>query len=211
MHAPSQINGRAVVSAHSSRVRCRGRAPILVVLATIGVVCHAQMTPQDASGITSCEAELAKCQAVLGAKEAKDKAPLAAVTAESGTPSSESEGARLRSSPPPIRLARIGGMRKDARAVRVRAGTPCRAGSSALFGINTSRAVPPADGTQYHPESNATSCAAMLRDCEAHSRARLGATSPGEPADRALSSHTYRVQGEIKIYLSARMCPSVQI
>jgi hypothetical protein len=181
MHAPSQFNGRAFVAAHSSLVRCRSRAPILVVLATFGVVCHAQMTPQDASGITSCEAELAKCQAVLGAKEAKDIAPLTAVTAESGTPSSESEGARLRSSLPPIRLACTGGMRKDARAVRVRAGTPCCAGSSSLVGINTSGAVPPADGAQYQTESNATSCAAMLRDCQAHSRARLGATSPGEP------------------------------
>ncbi len=79
----------------SSLVRCRGRAAILVVLATFGVVCPAEMAPHDASGITSCEAELAKCQALLGAvgaKEAEDKAPLAAVTAESGTPSSASKG-----------------------------------------------------------------------------------------------------------------------
>ncbi len=113
LHAPSQLNGLAVVAAHSSLFRCRGRAPILVVLAAFGVICHAQMTPQDASGITSCEAEFANCQAVLGAKEDKEKAPLAAVTAESGTLSSETEVARLRSSPPPIRLACTGGMRKD--------------------------------------------------------------------------------------------------
>ncbi len=86
--------------------RCRGRAAILVVLATFGVVCHAQMTPQDAY-IASCEAELAKCQAVLGAvgtKKLKDVMPLSAVTAETGTPSSASEGAQIGSTPPPIRL-----------------------------------------------------------------------------------------------------------
>ena len=69
------------------------------MLATFGVVCHAQMTPQDASGVTSCEAELASCQAVLGAvgtKNAEDVVPLAGVTAETGTPSSASKGARLR-------------------------------------------------------------------------------------------------------------------
>jgi hypothetical protein len=82
------------------------------MLATFGVVCHAQLTPQDASGVTSCETELASCQAVLGAvgtKNAEDVVPLAAVTAETGTPSynlsSASKGARLRCSPPPIRLA----------------------------------------------------------------------------------------------------------
>jgi hypothetical protein len=78
---------------------------MLVVLATFGVVCHAQLTPQDdASGVSSCETELASCQAVLGAvgtKKAEDVVPLAAVT---GTPSSASKGARLRCSPPPIRL-----------------------------------------------------------------------------------------------------------
>ena len=105
----SPINGSTVFGSDSSLARCRGCATILGVLATFGVVCHAQMTPQDASGATtSCEAELASCQAVLGAvgtKKAEDVVPLAAVTAETGTPSSASEGARLRSSPPPIRLA----------------------------------------------------------------------------------------------------------
>ena len=92
---------------------------MLVVLATFGVICRAQMTPHDASGVTSCEAELAKCQALLGAvgaKTAKDVVPLATVMAETGTPSSASEGARLRSSPPPIRLPCAGCVRTDARA-----------------------------------------------------------------------------------------------
>ena len=66
-------------------------------------------------------------------------------------------------------------------AARVHEDSPCRAESRALVGKNTSGAVQPADGAQY-PESNATSCAAMLRDCQAHRIARMGATSSGEPA-----------------------------
>ena len=100
----SQINGFTVVGSDSSLARCRGCATILGVLATFGVVCHAQLTPQDASGVTSCETELASCQAVLdevGFKKADDVVPLAAVT---GTPSSASEGAQIGSTPPPIRL-----------------------------------------------------------------------------------------------------------
>ena len=63
-------------------------------------------------------------------------------------------------------------------AARVRDASPCCAGSSAPVGKNTSGAVQPADTAQY-PESNATSCAAMLRDCRAHGTGRIGATSPG--------------------------------
>ena len=121
LHSPSQIIGFTVVGSDSSFFRCRSRAPILVVLATFGVVCNAQVTPQDASGVTSCEAELASCQAVLGAvgtRKAEDVVPLAAVTAETGTPSSASKSARLRCSPP-IRLACTDCVRKDARALRV--------------------------------------------------------------------------------------------
>jgi hypothetical protein len=77
----------------SSSVLCRNRAAILLVLIAFAEICHAQMTQPDA-----CETELANCRALLGAKVAKDVAQLAAVTAETGTPSSESEGARLRSS-----------------------------------------------------------------------------------------------------------------
>ena len=68
------------------------------MLATVGVVCRAQMTPQDASGVASCETELAKCQALLGAvgtKKAEDVVPLATVTAETGPPSSGSKGALI--------------------------------------------------------------------------------------------------------------------
>ncbi len=96
----SQTNRGAVVGSDSYLVRCRSRAAILVVLATFGVVCRAQMTTQDASGVTSCETELAKCQAVLdavNAQKAKEVVPLATVTAETGTPSSASKGARSRS------------------------------------------------------------------------------------------------------------------
>jgi hypothetical protein len=74
-----------VVGSDSYLARCRGCATILVVLATVEVVCRAQMTPQDASGVTSCETELASFQAVLGAvgtKKAEDVVPLATVTAE---------------------------------------------------------------------------------------------------------------------------------
>jgi hypothetical protein len=120
----SQINGFTVTRSESSLARCRGCASILVVLATFGVVCHAQLTPQDdASGVdTSCEAELASCQAVLGTvgtKNAEDVVPLAAVTAETGTPSSASKGARWRCSPPPIRPACTDCVRIDDRALRV--------------------------------------------------------------------------------------------
>ena len=99
MH-PASFNSLRVVGSDSYLARCRGCATILVVLATFGVVCHAQMTPHDAFGITSCEAELAKCQAVLGAvgsKKATDKVPLSAVTAETGTTSAP-KGAVLRPS-----------------------------------------------------------------------------------------------------------------
>jgi hypothetical protein len=168
----------------SSLARCRSCATILGVLATFGVVCHAQMTSQNASGVTSCETELASCRAVLGAvgtKKAEDGVPLAAVTAETGTPSSASTGARLRCSPPPIRPAYTDCVRiRRQGAARVREDSPCRAGSRALVGNNTFGAVQPAEIAQ-DPASNATSCAAMLRDCRAHSSARLGATSPGEP------------------------------
>jgi hypothetical protein len=80
------------------------------------------MTPQNASGVPSCETELASCQAVLGAvgtKKAEDGVPLAAAAAETGTPSSASTGARLRCSPPPIRPACTDCVRIDARALRV--------------------------------------------------------------------------------------------
>jgi hypothetical protein len=125
----SQINGFTLVGSDSYLARCRGRAAILVVLATFGVVCHAQLTPQDASGVTSCEADLAKCQALLGAvgaKEAEGFVHLAAVTAETGTPSLAAKGARLRSCPPLIRLACTDCVRIDARALRVCA-RPARA------------------------------------------------------------------------------------
>jgi hypothetical protein len=93
--------GSTTVAVESSSVLCRNRAAILVVLIAFGAICHAQMTHQYA-----CEAELAKCQAVLGAvgvEEAEGFVQLAAIVAETGTPSSASKGARLRSSPPPIR------------------------------------------------------------------------------------------------------------
>ncbi len=93
----SQISEFTVAGSDTYLARCRSCATILGVLAMFGVVCRAQMTPQDdASGVTSCETELASCQAVLGAvgtKKAEDGVPLAAVTSETGTPSSASKGA----------------------------------------------------------------------------------------------------------------------
>jgi hypothetical protein len=195
----SRINGSTVVGSDSSLARCRGCATIIVVLATFGVVCHAQMTPQDASGVTSCEAELASCQAVLGAdgtKKAEDIVPLAAVTAKTGTPSSASKGARLRRSPPPIRLACTD-------CVRIDRASPCRAGSRALVGKNTSGAVQPAETAQY-PQSNATSCAALLRDCRAHSSARMGTTSGGEP--RPIVPISFRVHTYLERLRSTFLC-----
>ncbi len=82
-----------------------------MVQITFGVICHARVTHQDA-----CEAELAKCRTNLGAAKADDVVPLAAVAAETGTPSSAFEGARLR---PTIRLACEDSVRTDARALRV--------------------------------------------------------------------------------------------
>ena len=119
--ASSQINRFADVAADSPLVRCRGRAAILVVLATFGVVCHAQMPRPDASGVTRCEIQLASCQAVLGkvgAREADGLVPRAAIAivAETGTPSSASKGARLRSSPIACQSpACTSCLRKDAR------------------------------------------------------------------------------------------------
>lgn len=97
-------------------------------------------------------------------------------------------------------------------AARVCEASPCRSGSSALVGKNTSGTVQPADSAQS-PESNATSCAAMLRDCRAHGSARMGATSPGEPRLIAPSSLYILLSiGRLRpMYLYVRMCPSVQI
>jgi hypothetical protein len=93
--------------------------------------------------------------------------------------------------------------------VRVREDGPCRAGSRALVGKNTSGAVQPAD-TAQHPESNATYCAVLLRDCRAHGRARMGATSPGAPRLIApFPLRIYNVREEIKILLP--ICKAVQI
>jgi hypothetical protein len=95
------MDGLTIAAADSFLVRGRSRAAILVALITFGLVCHAEMTHQDA-----CQAELANCRALLGAvgaKEAKDVVHLAAVIDKTGTPSSASKGARLRS--PPIFLA----------------------------------------------------------------------------------------------------------
>jgi hypothetical protein len=85
----------------------------------------------------------------------------------------------------------------------VREASPCHSGSRAHVG-KSSDAEQPADGAQYRTESNATSCAAMLRDCQAHSRARMGATSPGEPrpiAPYPTISIRYKERLHLPIYL----------
>ena len=180
----SQINRFADVAADSLLVRCRGRAAILVVLATFGVVCHAQMPRPDASGVTRCEIQLASCQAVLGkvgAREADGLVPRADIMAETGTSSSASKGRDCVLARSPVnRLHARAACAKTPGAARVCEASPCRSGSSALVGKNTSGAVQPTD-TAQHRESNATSCAALLRDCRGHSSARRRSTSPGEP------------------------------
>jgi hypothetical protein len=87
-----QLHDSAIAAADWSHVRCRSRAAILVALATLGGICHAQMPRPDASDVKSCETELAICQALLGTvggQETKEAVHLAAIT-----PSSESAGAR---------------------------------------------------------------------------------------------------------------------
>jgi hypothetical protein len=74
-------------------------------------------------------------------------------------------------------------------AARVREASPCRSGPRALVDKNLRGAMHPADTAQY-PESNATSCAAMLRDCQEHGSPRVGTTSPGEPL-APLSLHAF--------------------
>jgi hypothetical protein len=148
---------------------------MLVVLVTFGVICHVQMPRPDTSDVESGETKLSSCQALLGAvraKEAKDVVRLAAIP-----PSSRSDGA-IEFARPSLAFACADCMSTD---------SPCRAGPSALVGKNTSGLVQPADGAQY-PESSATSCAARLRECRAHSiRARRRSTSPGtlSPSHRA--------------------------
>jgi hypothetical protein len=168
----------------ASMVRCRSRAAILVVLVTVGVVCHAEMKmPRaDASDVKRCEPELASCLALLGgagAKEATYLAQHAAIIAKTGTPSSASKGARSRQ--PAARFAwhaRIAwSLTPD--AARVRTASSCRAASSALVVKKMSDTEEPADGAEY-AESNATSCAERLRECQAHSSARLNSI-PGTP------------------------------
>jgi hypothetical protein len=124
------ICGLTIVAVDSSLDRCRSRAAILSALVAFGVVCHAQMARPDPSDVKSCETELANCQALLvavGAKDAKDLVqPLAIIAKPPGTPSSAAKGARLRSSPPPIRLACADCMGLHAGAPRVCA-RPARA------------------------------------------------------------------------------------
>jgi hypothetical protein len=157
-----QIPGYAIAAADSSLVRCRSRAGILVALVTFGVVCHAQMPRPDASDVKSCAAELASCQALLGSfggKEAKDVVHLAAIT-----PSAKSSGSRFA-------RRRLAFACVDCMITA----SPCGAEPSALV-------------RKQYPESDATSCAAMLRDCRAHGSARRRQTSGGEPLASRLPS-----------------------
>jgi hypothetical protein len=170
---------------------CRNRAATLVVLITFGVICHAQMTPQDA-----CQAELAKCQVVLGAvgaKEAEGFVHLAAVIAETGMPSPASKGAPIALYPAADSQG-MHGLRAQRRegAARLHEASPCCAGSHALVVNSTSGGVQPADGAEYRG-SNATGCAARLRECRAHGSARRRSSSPGEPLSPSLPSISTQV------------------
>jgi hypothetical protein len=182
----SQISGFPVAGSGTYLARCRSCATILGVLATFGVVCHAQMTPQDdASGATSCETELASCQAVLsavGTKKAEDGVPLAAVTAETGTPSSASKGARLRCSPPPIRLACTDCERIDARPLRVYTRT-ARAVQGHLRSSARTRAArcsrPTARTTPSRTQRAAQPCCGTVERTAVRAWARPARVSPG--------------------------------
>jgi hypothetical protein len=196
----SQISGVTVVGSDSYLSRCRGCATILVVLATFGVVCHAQMTPEDASGVTSCETELASCQAVLsavGAKKAEDVVPLAAAAAETGkchcTPSSASRGARLRCSPPPIRLACTDCVRIDARGLRVCTRT-ARAVQSHVRSSARTRAArcsrPTACSTKPSRTQRAVqSCCGTVKRTAVRAWARPAGVSPGRSCPLSLRIH----------------------
>jgi hypothetical protein len=165
---------------------------MLVVLATFGVVCHAQLTPQDVSGVASCETELASCQAVLddvGTKKADDVVPLAAVT---GTPSSASEVAQIAfypaadppalPSPPPIRQASTGCVGIDAGTLRVCA-RPARAvqghvrSSSRTRAARCSRPTPRSIPSRTQPA--AQPCCGTAKRTAARAWAQPARVSPG--------------------------------
>ena len=175
--------------------RCRGCASILVVLATFGVVFHAQMTPHDASGGTSCEAELANCQALLaavGAKEAKGVLSLSSVTAETGTPSSASEVAQIAfypaadppalPSPPPIRQASTGCVGIDAGTLRVCA-RPARAVQGHVRSSARTRATrcsrPTTRSTPSRTQRAAQPCCGTVQRIAVLAWARPARVSPG--------------------------------
>ncbi len=154
---------------------------MLVALVTFGAVCHAQMPRRVASDVKSCETQFAICQALLGTvggKEARDVVHLAAITLFT-----ESTGARSHVWP------------SRARDCMLTDG-PRRAGTSAHVGTNTSGTLPPVETTR-HPESKATSCAALLRECRAHGSARRRSTGGGEP----LASPTMHMNKYLQLYL----------
>ncbi len=76
-----------------TRLRCRGRAAILVVFVTFGVVCHARLPrPSDVSEVKSCETEFAICQALFGTVGGKEANAVVRIVAIA--PSSDSSGAQ---------------------------------------------------------------------------------------------------------------------
>jgi hypothetical protein len=212
----SQISGFTVVGSDSSLARCRGCATFLGMLATFGVVCHAQLTPQDASGVPSCETELASCQAVLGAvgtKKAEHAVPLAAVTAETGTPSSASKGARLRCSPPPIRLACTDCVRIDARALRVCMRT-ARAVQSHVRSSARTRVArcsrPTARTTPSRTQPAAQPCCGTVKLTAVRAWVRPARVSPGRSHLYPYVFIIYRERLR-PAYLYVRMCPSANV
>jgi hypothetical protein len=184
-HASSQINGFADVGSDSPLVCCRGRAAILVALAAFGVVCRAQMTPQDASGVTSCEIQLASCQAVLGkvgARGADGLVPLVAIMTETGTPFSASKGARVRSSPPTIHQACTGCASIDSRTLRVCA-RPARAVQGRVRSSARTRAArcsrPTPRSLPSRPQRAAQPCCGTVERTAVRAGGRPARVSPG--------------------------------
>jgi hypothetical protein len=215
--ASSQFNGFADVAADSPLVRCRGRAAILGVLATFGVVCQAQMTPQDASGVTSCEIQLASCQAVLGkvgAREADGLVPRAAIMAETGTSSSASKGGRLRSSPIACQSPGTHGLHAHRRQALHVCARPVRAAQGRVRSSARTRAArcsrPKPRRTPSRMQPAAHPCCGTVERIAVRAGGRPAGVSPGRSR---LFLRAFIMYGERLRFtnLYVRMCPSVQI
>ncbi len=203
IRASSQINGFADVGSDSPLVCCRGRAAILVALATFGVVCHAQMTPHDAPGVTRCEIQLASCQAVLGKvgpRAADGLVPLVAIQAETGTSSSASKGARVRSSPIACQSPAMHGLHAHRRQALHVCARPVRAAQGRVRSLARTRA---ARCCRPSPRSRTQRAAQPCCGTVERTAVRAGDRRPRVcPGRSHLYLHTFNVRGDITLYIS---------